>query len=333
MGPEALAQVLRPLAGLFDPADHPDLLLGLATPDDAAVYRLDSERAMVLTSDFFPPVVDDPFQFGAIAAANALSDLYAMGATPTFAINLVAFPDNLDTAILSEILRGGGEKVREAGAVVAGGHTTSDAEPKYGLAVVGLVHPDRMWTKAGARAGDELLLTKALGTGTITTANKNGVADAAHLRQAVESMQRLHRVACEVLRGYDGVVHAATDVTGFSLAGHGHEMAQHSGCALELHWDRLPWLPGAEDYARDGQIPGGTRRNREYYGRWVEPQRSALADWEAGLFFDPQTSGGLLLSVAAARADEIERALSQAGECVYRIGRVTAGPAGKLTIV
>ncbi len=170
MGPEALAQVLRPLQGMFAPADYPDLLQGLAEPDDAAVWRLDGNRALVMTSDFFPPVVDDPYSFGAIAASNALSDLYAMGAKPLLAINLVGFPNNLDPSILSEILRGGAEKVREAGAVIAGGHTTVDTEPKYGLAVIGMVHPEKVLTKGGARPGDLIYLTKPLGTGVVTTA-------------------------------------------------------------------------------------------------------------------------------------------------------------------
>ncbi len=332
MGPEALAQVLRPLAAMFDARDFPDLLCGLAEPDDAAVWRLDDSRALVLTADFFPPVVDDPYAFGAIAAANSLSDLYAMGADPLLGINLVGFPDDLDPAILTEILRGGGEKVREAGAVIAGGHTTSDAEPKYGLAVIGLVHPERTLTKGGARPGDALFLTKPIGTGAITTAIKNDEADATHVAAAIASMSRLHRGAAAVLRGFAGALHAATDITGFGLAGHGHEMAEASGLALALHWDALPLLPGAEAYARAGSIPGGGRRNRAYYGTWVRTERS-LDEAQLTLLYDPQTSGGLLVAIAADRADEAEAAFRAANEPAWRIGQAVAGEPGALRIV
>jgi selenide,water dikinase len=332
MGPGALAQVLRPLAELFDTRAYPDLVLGLESPDDAAVWKLDDERAVVLTADFFPPVVDDPHAFGAIAAANALSDVFAMGARPLFGINLVGFPDDLDPAILAEILRGGGEKVREAGAVVAGGHTTSDAEPKYGLAVVGLVHPDRMWTKGGARRGDVLLVTKPLGTGAITTAIKNDEAQPEHVTAAVESMARLHRGTAQVLAQFADALHAATDITGFGLAGHGHEVAEASKGALAIRFDALPVLPGALDYLREGSIPGGGRRNREYYGAWIRQERP-LDEAELALLHDPQTSGGLFVAVAASRANEIESALRAAGEPVWRIGEVTEGEPGTLRVV
>ena len=213
MGPEALAQVLRPLAAMFDPARYPNLLRGLDSPDDALVWKLDAERALVHTADFFPPVVDDPYAFGAIDAANALSDVYAMGGTPLFAINLVGFPDDLDPGILSEILRGGAEKVKEAGAVVAGGHTTVDKEPKYGLAVTGIVHPDRILSKGGAKAGDVLLLTKALGAGILTTAGKKQKARAGDLDAAIASMSRLSAAAARLLREAHPHVHALTDIT------------------------------------------------------------------------------------------------------------------------
>ena len=249
MGPEALAQVLRPLAEIFDPGSYPNLLRGLVDPDDAAVWRLTDDRALVLTADFFAPVVDDPYQYGAIAAANALSDVYAMGARPLLGLNLVGFPDKLDRGILVEILRGGADKAREAGAVVAGGHTTSDDEPKYGLAVIGEVHPDEIWEKGGVRDGDRLLLTKPLGTGMITTANKNGEVDDADLLAAVQSMSRLHRRTVEVIRSIDAGMHAATDITGFGLIGHVHEMAHRSRLSLRLRWDDLPLLPGVESYA------------------------------------------------------------------------------------
>jgi selenide,water dikinase len=331
MGPEALAQVLRPLAGIFAVADYPDLLQGIDTPDDAAVWRLDDERALVLTADFFPPVVDDPFQFGAIAAANALSDLYAMGADPLIAINLVGYPDDLDRGILSEILRGGAEKVREAGAVVAGGHTTSDKEPKYGLAVTGLVHPSRILTKAGAQPGDRLLLTKPIGTGLVTTAHKKQTVEEEYLAIAMASMARLHRGVHSILGEHDGAVHAATDITGFALAGHAHEMAHQSGVSLRMEWDSLPLLPGAEEYARRGYAPGGGRRNEEFYGPWVRYHRR-LDDWQRTLLFDPQTSGGLFLSVSPGRAAALEDALREANEPVWGIGEVLLGEAGRIEI-
>lgn len=332
MGPEALAQVLRPLQGMFAPADYPNLLQGLAEPDDAAVWRLDGTRALVLTSDFFPPIVDDPFSFGQIAASNALSDLYAMGARPLFAINLVGFPSGLDAAILGEILRGGAEKVREAGAVIAGGHTIEDAEPKYGLAVVGMVHPERVLTKGGARPGDRIYLTKPLGTGVLTTAQKRDAVDARDLDAAVESMSRLHARALGLLEGFAGAVHAATDITGFGLAGHSHEVAERSGLALRLSSERLPLLAGAERYARAGLVPGGGKRNREYFAKWVRTSRE-LEGWQAVMLYDPQTAGGLFLAVDPARTDELERTFAAAAEPLWSIGEALAGDPGAIEIV
>jgi len=332
MGPEALAQVLRPLQGMFAAADYPDLLQGLAEPDDAAVWRLDDTRALVFTSDFFPPVVDDPYSFGQIAAANALSDLYAMGARPLLAINLVGFPAGLDPSILTEILRGGAEKVREAGAVIAGGHTTDDTEPKYGLAVIGMVHPDKVWPKGGARAGDRLYLTKRLGTGVLTKAQKNDAVETDDIEAAIESMARLHTGSVAVLGDFDGAVHAATDITGFGLAGHGHEVADHSGLTLRFAWDDLPLLSGAQRYAEQGMIPGGGKRNKAYFEKWVRLERK-LDDWQEALLYDPQTAGGLFLAVDADRADELERAFEAASEPCWRIGEAVAGNPGTIEIV
>ena len=317
---------------MFDAGSFPDLLRGVGTPDDAAVWRLDATRALVLTSDFFPPVVDDPYDFGAIAAANALSDVYAMGAEPLIGINLVGFPENLDHGILSEILRGGAEKMSEAGAAVAGGHSTSDKEPRYGLAVVGLVHPDRMFTKGGARPGDVLFLSKPLGTGLITTALKNEAVAETDLAAAVASMSSLNRDAARLLRSIDGAVHSATDVTGFGLAGHGHEKAEQSGLMLRIEWERVPLLPGAEKYARDGAAPGGTRRNREYYGTFVRDTRD-LESWQSNLVFDPQTSGGLLAAVATDRADVVEAAFRENDRPLWRIGQAVEGDPGTIEIV
>jgi len=286
----------------------------------------------VLSSDFFPPVVDDPYWFGQIAAANALSDLYAMGARPLLAINLVGFPAALDHAILSEILRGGGEKVREAGAVIAGGHTTDDTEPKYGLAVIGMVHPDRVLAKGGARPQDRMYLTKALGTGMLTTAQKRDAVADADIAAAIESMARLHAGSARVLENFEGAVHAATDITGFGLAGHGHEVAEQSGLTLRLAWDRLPLLPGAQRYAEGGFIPGGGRRNRDYFKPWVELTRG-LDDWQDALLYDPQTSGGLFLAVDPARAEELERAFEAASEPLWPVGEAVAGNPGTIEIV
>lgn len=331
MGPEALAQVLRPLREIFEPAGYPDLLSGLEAPDDAAVWRLDDERALVLTADFFPPVVDDPWTFGAVAAANALSDLYAMGADPVFAINLVGFPDDLDPAILAEILRGGAEKVREAGAVIAGGHTVVDKEPKYGLAAVGLVHPLRILTKGGALPGDSLLLTKPLGTGVLTTAHKRDKVAADDLDAAVASMTRLSRNAARLLRAAGSDIHALTDITGFGLAGHAHEMAHLSKLTLRIAWDQVPLLPGAERCAREGLIPGGLRRNESYYGSFVTDRRGR-AQHERALLFDPQTSGGLFAAVAPGAVATLLEAFRAAGEPVARIGEAVEGAAGGLEI-
>jgi len=323
MGVEALAQVLRPLTATFATmgadVNTDALLVGLGTPDDAAVYRLNAEQAIVATTDFFPPVVDDAYTFGAIAAANALSDIYAMGGTPLFALNLVGFPDDLDPAILSEILRGGAEKVREAGALIAGGHTVTDAEPKYGLAAIGIVHPERIFTKGGARPGDALILTKPIGTGVLTTALKQGVpADqfpdfTAQFESAVASMTTLNAAAVRALRSLgDGAVHACTDITGFSLLGHAWEMASQSGVSLRFALPRIPWLPGARDYAAAGYTPGGTDRNAHA----ITPNvtfAANVSDVDKLLLFDPQTSGGLFVAVAGADVARTLGALAAEG--------------------
>jgi selenide,water dikinase len=322
MGPEALAQVLRPLADLFQADQYPDLLVGLGAPDDAAVYRLNAEQAIIETADFFPPVVDDPYTFGAVAAANALSDVYAMGGRPLFALNLVAFPENVPTRVLSEILRGGAEKVRAAGAVVAGGHSVIDQEPKYGLAVTGLVHPDRIFTKGGVRIGDRLVLTKPLGTGVITTAHKLDKVAAGDLEEALASMMRLNRAASEVAQALRP--NAMTDVTGFGLIGHAHEMAHLSGVGLDIDYGSLPWLAGARGYAEAWIFPSGSERNEAYFSRWLTFKRE-LADWERRLLHDPQTSGGLLMAVPEAQLTPLLDRLHAVGEGAWVIGTATAG--------
>jgi selenide,water dikinase len=318
MGADALAHVLQPLHGVFGDA-IPNLLVGLDSADDAAVYQINEEQAIVATTDFFPPVVDDPYSFGAIAAANALSDIYAMGGKPLFCLNLVGFPDDLDTGILTDILRGGADKVRESGAVIAGGHTVTDHEPKYGLAAIGLVHPQQIWTKAGVRPGDVLLLTKPLGTGVVTTALKHEDATEEDVASAVASMMTLNGAAAEALRRAGSPVHACTDITGFGLLGHALEMAEQSGVSLVVRVESLAWLPGALEYAASGHVPGGTGRNRDHAGRHIRFADS-VSETERLLLFDPQTSGGLLVAISAEARDDVCRNLTTVGVPVYVIG-------------
>ncbi len=324
-----MTQVLRPLSALFSQDDYPQILVGIAEPDDAAVYQLDAKRALISTTDFFPPVVDDAYDFGAIAAANALSDVYAMGGRPLVAINLVAYPDDLDKSILTEILRGGAEKVKEAEAVIAGGHSITDPEPKYGLSVTGEVATSAIIRKSSAQPGDRLILTKPLGTGVITTALKRGIAGEAEVDCAVAVMSRLNRKASETARRHD--VHAMTDITGFGLAGHGLEMAKLSGVDFEIAFDRLELLPGAEDFALQEVFPGGMERNREYFSQWVDAGHN-LQRYAIELFYDPQTSGGLLMSVAADRADAILAELLAGGEQAFELGTVSDG-AGRINFI
>jgi selenide,water dikinase len=307
------------LAGL-DPADHEDLLVGLDPADDAAVYRLDDERAIVFTVDFFPPVVDDPRAFGAIAATNALNDVFAMGGTPLLALSVTAFPEELPVEVLGEVLAGADERVRAAGAILAGGHTIRDSEPKYGLAVVGTVHPQRIWPKAGARAGDVLFLTKRLGTGIVLQAQRDGVAPPGALDTAVESMLELSRAAADAIRPFEP--NAVTDVTGFGLLGHAVEMAERSGVRAVIEADSLPALPGALELAKERVRTGGDRRNREYAGPRVESEASEVSE---ALAYDPQTAGGLLVSMPDERAPVLEATLAAEGILAARIGRVEAG--------
>jgi selenide,water dikinase len=287
------------LGTIFNEVDYPDLLVGLSLADDAAVWKVSDERALIFTADFFTPVVDDPYVYGAIAAANALSDVYAMGGEPFLALNLAAFPPNLPEEMIVAILRGGAEKAKEAGAIVAGGHTIDDEEPKFGMAVLGQVHPGRIWTKAGARPGDQLLLTKPLGVGLIATAHKGGEADPAHLATAAEWMARLNKAAAEALK--EGAVHAATDITGFGLLGHAWEVAERSGVRLRIRFDALPFHPGATHYADELLFPAGASCNMADFGAHVtfaprlEYEQQALA-------YCPETSGGLFVSLPPAEA-------------------------------
>ena len=327
MGPGDLAHVLRHLASKERPAD---LLVGLHVADDAAVWRLDAERALVQTVDFFTPVVDDPYTYGAIAAANALSDVYAMGGEPFLALAIAAFPANLPKNILAEIFRGGADKAAEAGVVIAGGHTVTDDEPKYGLCVTGMVHPQRILTKDGARPSDAVYLTKPLGSGVIATALKRERAAAAHVDAAVGWMLRLNRDAARLLARFEDV-RACTDVTGFGLLGHGYEMAAASGACLEIEAGAVPLMDGAPDYAAADLLPGGADRNRDYLelpdasGAPRVGLEAGIAPVRAALLFDPQTSGGLLFAAPEASTREIESAFGTEHQPLWRIGRFVSG--------
>ena len=306
IGPGVLAEVVGRLPSAVDE----NLIVGVETADDAAVYRVSDEVALIQTVDFFPPMVDDPYTFGQIAAANALSDVYAMGGEPRLALNVVAFPNCLGAEVLGEILAGGASKVQEAGAVLAGGHSINDEEPKYGLCVSGFVHPDRIWKNGGAQAGDVLLLTKPLVVGLINTAVKAGMASAEAEKKAVESMSCLNKMAMEVLR--EAEVHSCTDVTGFGLTGHALETARASKASLVIETKKLEVLPDALFYASMGLVPEGTYRNKEFNKKDVrieEQVDEALED----LVFDPQTSGGLLVSLPGRDAEMVLRKLEQAG--------------------
>lgn len=268
------------------------LLVGTETSDDAAVYRISEELAVIQTVDFFTPVVDDPYLFGQIAAANALSDVYAMGGDPKLALNLAAFPNCLDIEILGEILRGGADKVLEAGAVLAGGHTISDEEPKYGLCVTGFVHPEKMWKNYGAQTGDILILTKPLGSGILSTAVKGELASEKEINEAVRVMTTLNKYARDAAEGI--TVHSCTDITGFGLAGHTMEMAKGSRKTFVIDTGTIPVISGVQEYAEMGLIPAGAYRNREYLETDIQ---STAAGWREDILFDPQTSGGLLFAV------------------------------------
>lgn len=313
------------LRGLPKPADE-NLLVGTETADDAGVYRLAPDLALVQTVDFFPPVVDDPFAYGQIAAANALSDVYAMGGVPKTVLNLAAFPDqHLSLDLLNRILAGGADRVAAAGAVVVGGHTIRDEEIKFGLAVTGLVHPDRIWMNAGARPGDELILTKALGTGFITTANKKEQCPPESLQAALDSMIQLNRSAAEIASRF--TVHGCTDITGYGLAGHAFEMAEGSNVTLELFLNTLPLLPGVLDLVRKRFFTRASQSNYDFVKERLAGEGCVDEALEE-VIYDAQTSGGLLLSVPADQAPSLLAELRAACPVAARIGRVLPpGPA------
>ncbi len=306
--------------GQLQTFDDQNLIIGMGTSDDAAVYLLNEQQAAVLTTDFFTPIVDDPYTFGLVAAANALSDVYAMGGQPTVALNIVCFPPNLSLEILGEILRGGADKVREAGAVLAGGHTVEDPEPKYGLAVMGLVHPQRMFTNTKAKVGDLLVLTKPLGIGILNTAIKADLLSTEIIEKTVNTMAYLNKDASQVAAkvGIEG----CTDITGFGFLGHALELAEGSGVTLEIWSERIPIISQAIDLAKDGIIPGGAYQNAKHIGekvRFTEGVPQEIRD----IMYDPQTSGGLLISVPEEKSGELLTLLSEKNQTEFSVvGRV-----------
>jgi selenide,water dikinase len=297
-------------------------LIGLREPDDAAVWRLDDDKALVVTTDFFTPVVDDAYDYGSIAAANSLSDVYAMGGRPFLALNVAALPDNLPAEISSEIIRGGAEKAREAGVVIAGGHTVKDKEPKYGLVVIGFVHPQKMMSKGGLQAGDALVLTKPLGFGVTTTALKREQADEAHVREAVEWMKRLNDKAGQLAVEFN--LRAGTDITGFGFLGHAMEMADASGVGLRFEFAKIPFISCARKYAEMGCFAGGAFDNKRFFEAKVQFANS-LDEENQMLLFDPQTSGGLLLGVPQEKLEAFLARAREIGQSAWVAGRVETG--------
>ncbi len=322
LGADLLADALSGLGADAAAVADPALIAGLTPPDDAAAYRVSDDLAIIGTLDFFPPLVDDPRTFGEIAAANALSDVFAMGGRVLFALSIAAFPEELPRDVLAEIFAGASSKVREAGGTLAGGHTIRDPEPKYGLAVVGAAHPDKLLRKGGAQPGDVLVLTKRLGTGVLVSGGRQGKTSAEDLASAIEGMRTLNRAASEVLvaRGVRG----ATDITGFGLLGHGLEMARASGTRFIFDSDVLPTLPGAMELAAAGVETGGAAHNRRFVAPYLTVTNVVPAE-SVTIAHDPQTSGGLLAAVAADDVDDTIRGLNAVGVQAWRIGRVEAG--------
>lgn len=321
LAPGSLRAVLDALPAQADP----NLLVGFDQSDDAGVYRISEDVALVQTVDFFTPMVDDPFTFGQIAAANALSDVYAMGGRPLTALTIVCFPQDGDLEILGQVMRGGLQKMKEAGCTVVGGHSVRDTEMKFGYAVTGVTHPDRVLTNAGARPGDVLILTKAIGTGVITTALKQGKAEEAWVEGAAQSMTTLNQRAAAIVSQHAGV-HAMTDITGFGLMGHGREVAMASQAALEIDTASVPQLPGALDAIAAGAIPAGLLSNRDYAECVVSVESAGqIADAIYTLMFDPQTSGGLLVSVSKDESEALLTSMRGAGIPAAQIGRVVEG--------
>lgn len=307
---------------IFHSSDYPDLLVGLEGPDDAAVWRLDDSRAIVVTTDFFTPVVDNAYDYGAIAATNSLSDIYAMGGTPFLALNVAALPPDLPTALSAEILRGGAEKAHEAGVVIAGGHTVQDKEPKYGLVAIGFVDPQKMLSKSGLKVGDVLVLTKPLGFGVTTTALKREQADEKDVKEVVSWMTRLNKIAGQLAVEFN--LRGGTDITGFSLLGHGWEMANAANVALEIQFNKIPFVSGARKYAEMGAFPGGAFDNKAYFDSHVKFDGS-LDEPSQMLLFDPQTSGGLLLGIPKEKLSAFESRAKELNQPIWIVGEVKEG--------
>lgn len=327
IGPADLSQVLR---NLPTPMMDPNLLVGLDTSDDAGVYKLTDDIAMVQTLDFFTPIVDNPYDFGQIAAANAISDVYAMGGKPLTALNIVAFPiSTLDKEILSEILRGAGEKLKEANITLVGGHSIDDKEPKFGLAVTGIVHPDKVRTNANARPGDKLILTKPIGVGILTTSIKKNLLTEEEIKQVTTVMTTLNKTAAEVMEHYD--VHAATDVTGFGLLGHSSEIATGSNVGLTIYSNQVPILPRVRELAEAGSLPGGTKNNYNHV-KDVVTYPDTMDSIDRHILCDAVTSGGLLLSVNGEEAESLLIALQEKGVKASIIGEVTEENKGKILV-
>ncbi|VTR95367.1 segregation protein b : Selenide, water dikinase OS=Chloracidobacterium thermophilum (strain B) GN=selD PE=3 SV=1: AIRS: AIRS_C [Gemmata massiliana] len=321
---------LLPLLGLLPPITDPNVLVGSSTADDAAIYKMSDDLALVLTTDFFTPIVDGPRDFGRVAAANALSDVYAMGGKPLSALSIVGFPDALPAAILGEILAGAAEIAAEAGIAIVGGHTIKSEEPIFGLAAVGTVHPNRVLSNAGAKPGDVLVLTKPLGLGIISTAAKNDQDAKSAITEAIRVMTTLNRVAAEVLTRFE--VRALTDVTGFGLLGHLRNVTAASAVTAEVWADRVPVLNAAREYVSAGIAPGGTRANAKFLADWVE-YASGVSPEQQLLLCDAQTSGGLLAAVPEAIADDVTRALSAAGTLANAVvGKITGPGAGRIRV-
>lgn len=314
--------MLRPLNTIFSAQDYPDLLVGISPPDDAAVWKIDEERSLVVTTDFFTPVVDNPYDYGAIAAANALSDIYAMGAKPFLALNIAAFPPQLADNILSEIIRGGAEKAREAGVVIAGGHTIQDNEPKFGLIVVGMAGKSNLLKKSAVQPGDVLILTKPLGMGVTTTAIKRELAATEDVDEAVGWMKQLNKTAAEICVELD--LHAATDVTGFSLLGHAHEMAESSQVLINFQVDKIPFLRNAFSYGKKGCFAGGASDNRLFYAKFIHFGDN-VDELTEMMLFDPQTSGGLLIACPTQKIAQFRAKAASQNLPFWEIGTAIAG--------
>ncbi|MBN1535594.1 MAG: selenide, water dikinase SelD [Anaerolineales bacterium] len=317
----ALAQVLRPLQNIFLPEHYPDLLTGLNPPDDAAIWKLDDERALAVTTDFFTPVVDDPYDFGQIAATNSLSDIYAMGGEPFLALNIAAMPPQLPGDIISEILRGGAEKAKEAGVVIAGGHTVQDKEPKYGLVVLGFIKSDRILSKSGMQPGDFLFLTKPIGSGVVAAAIKNEIIKSEDTKEMIAWLKRLNRDAATLALRHGSK--AATDITGFSLLGHAWEMAAASHAGIRFDFASIPLFPHVLSLASEWCFPGGSFDNAEYYDPHVQFAPHITQDKQM-LLFDPQTSGGLLFSITPENANQCIQEAREKNIPLWKIGEVTS---------